>query len=457
MSTSPDRLTIALTGDSMLSRSISVFAEEPYLRLRDVLRSADVVFTNFEANAHPYLDDPHAQRDGGGTYVTTEPRLLDDLKWLGVNLVACGSSHADDYGPKGILDTMRYLDVAGIAHAGSGRHLAEARAPAYVETARGRVALIAATSQYRPGTRAGDQRYDTLGYPGVNGLRHKVVYNVDQPMLEQLRGIGRAIGWEAFVERRRFQGDPEAANRAEDSYNFLGKWFRLAAQPGANTFANEADVKENLRQVCNARAFADKVIVSLHCHDLGGPTLITAKRRSEVEDLADFAIDFGRRSIDAGADIFVAHGPQVPLAVEIYKGKPMLHGIGTFIFQVETMKYLPAEAYERYGLGERATPADFIEARYQGDTRGHAGDPAQWEQMFAVCEFSADDFSQLRLYPIDLGFQRRRTDRGRPMLADGAIADRVLKRVARLSAKYGTKVELHEGIGIVSPEGEKAP
>src|SRR5215470_13853094 len=387
MSTKPERLTIALTGDSMTSRSLSCFAEEPYLRMRDILKNADVAFTNFEANAHPYLDDPHAQREGGGSYVTTEPHLLDDLKWLGINLVACGSSHADDYGPKGILDTMRYLDRAGIAHAGSGRHLAEARAPAYLDTAKGRVALVAATAQYRPGTRAGDQRYDTLGYPGVNGIRHKVVYNVDKAMLDQLRAIGTAIGWEAAVERRRFQGDPQA-KRSEDSYNFLGKSFRIATPCGENTFANEQDVAENIRQVRNARAFADKVIVSLHCHDLGGPTLLTAKRRSEVEDLTDFAIDFGHRAIDAGADVVVAHGPQVPLAVELYKGKPMLHGVGTFIFQIETMKYLPAEAYERYDLGDRATPADFIAARYQDDTRGHAGDPLQWEQMFAVCDFT---------------------------------------------------------------------
>jgi poly-gamma-glutamate synthesis protein (capsule biosynthesis protein) len=141
----------------------------------------------------------------------------------------------------------------------------------------------------------------------------------------------------------------------------------------------------------------------------------------------------------------------VPLAVELYREKPMLHGVGTFIFQVETMKYLPAEAYERYGLDERATPADFIAARYQGDTVGHSGDRAQWEQMFATCEFAGDHFAELRLYPIDLGFQRRRTDRGRPMLADGAVADKVLRRVQQLSAKYGTKVNLHEGVGSVRP------
>jgi poly-gamma-glutamate capsule biosynthesis protein CapA/YwtB (metallophosphatase superfamily) len=443
-----DRLNIALTGDSMVTRSLSVFNEEPYLRMRDILKSADVVFTNFEANAHPYLDDPHAQRDGGGTYVTTEPRLLADLKWMGVNLVSCGSSHADDYGPKGILDTLRYLDEAGIAHAGSGRHLAEARAPAYVETARGRIALVAATSQYKPGSKAGDQRYDTLGYPGVNGLRHKVVYGLDKPMLDELRKIGAAIGWDASVERRRFQGDP-VPKRSEDSYNFLGRRFKVG-MPGEATFVDEDDLKENLRQVRNACAFADKVIVSLHCHDFGGSTLLTARRRTEIDDLADFAIDFGRRSIDAGADIFVCHGPQVPMAVELYKGKPMLHGIGTFVFHVETMKYLPAEAYQRYGLDDRATPADFIAARYQDDTLGHAADPAQWEQMFAMCEFYGDDLIGLQLYPIDLGHQRPRTGRGRPMLADQVVADRVLARVERLSAKYGTRIERRDGIGTVT-------
>jgi poly-gamma-glutamate synthesis protein (capsule biosynthesis protein) len=442
------RLAIALTGDSIVTRSLSMFNEEPYLRMRDILKSADVVFTNFEANVHPYLDDPHAQRDGGGTYVTTEPRLLADLKWMGVNLVSCGSSHADDYGPKGILDTLRYLDEAGIAHAGSGRHLAEARAPAYVETAQGRVALVAATSQYKPGSKAGDQRYDTLGYPGVNGLRHKVVYGLNKPMLDELRKIGAAIGWDASVERRRFQGDP-VPKRSEDSYNFLGRTFKVGV-PGETTFVNEDDLKENLRQVRNARAFADKVIVSLHCHDLGGPTLLTARRRTDIDDLADFAIDFGRRAIDTGADIFVCHGPQVPLAVELYKGKPMLHGIGTFLFQIETMKYLPAEAYQRYRLDERATPADFIAARYQDDTLGHAADPAQWEQMFAICEFSGDDLAGLQLYPIDLGHQRPRTGRGRPILADQVVADRVLARVERLSAKYGTRIERRDGIGIVT-------
>ncbi len=451
MSQKANLQSIAITGDSMVTQRLAVFDEPAYLGIRDILRKADAVFTNLEAPVHSYLDDPHAQHDGGGTYVTMEPHLLDDLKWLGVNMVACGSSHANDYGAKGMLDTMRYLDQARLVHAGLGRHMAEARTPAYLETSRGRVALIAASSEFKPGTRAGEQRYDTAGYPGVNGLRHKTVYDVDATMLGQLRTIGQAIGWEAAAERRRYQGDSKFTKPADGQYNFLGKSFVVGDSCGERTLCNEFDVAENMRQIRNARSFADKVVVSLHCHDMGGPTLLTAKQRTDLDQLADFAIDFGRRAIDAGADIFVAHGPQIPLAVELYKGKPMLHGIGTFIFQVETIKYLPAEAYERYDLGDRATPADFVQSRYQGDTRGHTADPSQWEQVFAVCDFLGDDLSEVRLYPIDLGCKRARSQRGRPLLADEQVAKRIIGRVQALSAKYGTTVSLRDGIGIVKP------
>src|SRR2546421_7780344 len=109
--------------------------------MRQMLVAPDVVFANFESCAHPYLDDPHQQRLEGGSYVTTEPALLRDLKWLGVNMVSCGSGHADDYGVKGIFDTMRHLDETGIVPAGTGRHLAEAHAPAHLETPTLRIAL----------------------------------------------------------------------------------------------------------------------------------------------------------------------------------------------------------------------------------------------------------------------------------------------------------------------------
>src|SRR5437764_12564314 len=300
--------TIALLGDIMMTRSVSVFREPEYLRMREMLNAADVVFANFESCAHPYLDDPHQQRNEGGSYVTTEPALLKDLKWFGVNMVACGSGHADDYGVKGMFDTMRYLDDAGIVHAGLGRHLAEARAPAYLDTATGRIALVATTGQFKGSSRAGDQRYDTLGHPGVNGFRHKQIYEVDAATLAQLREIGQRIGWEAEVERRRNQGDP-GKNKATDSYNFLGRTFRLGNRFAIKTEPNPIDIRENIRQVKAARSLADRVIASFHGHEQGGDTLLTAKRRTDVDDIADYTLEYGRRCIKAGADIFIAPGP----------------------------------------------------------------------------------------------------------------------------------------------------
>jgi poly-gamma-glutamate capsule biosynthesis protein CapA/YwtB (metallophosphatase superfamily) len=440
--------SIALLGDTLLTRRISVFREEPFLRLREILSSADAVFTNFDSNVHAYLDDPHQQRPSAGSYLTTEPALLDELKWLNINLIACGSTHADDYGPKGIIDTIRHFDAAGIVHAGSGRHLAEARAPGYLDTANGRVALLAATGSFHHGSRAGDQRSDTLGWPGVNGVRSKSIHLVDAEMLEQLRRIGHAIGWEKAKERARFQGSPRAAD-SHATYDFLGKTFQLGLA-GETTAVNQHDLVAAVRQVRNTRTFADRVIASMHCHEQGGPTLLTASRRSEVEDMADFVIDYGRKCLDAGADIFVGHGPQLPLAVEIYNGKPLFHCLGTFVFHIETVKYLPSECYERYGLDSHATPSEFLERRYGGGTLGHTGEAAQWEQMFAVVDYEGDRLRRIRLYPIELGFHRPPSQRGRPMLADPATGERILRRIQTLSARYGTQIRIEDGIGIIT-------
>jgi poly-gamma-glutamate capsule biosynthesis protein CapA/YwtB (metallophosphatase superfamily) len=443
--------SIALLGDVMMTRSVSVYDEPEYLEMRRILNEADVVFANFESAAHPYLDDPHQQRNEGGSYVTTEPKLLANLKWLGVDMVSSGSGHADDYGIKGLLETLTYLDEAGITHAGSGRHLGEARAPAFLDTSTGRVALLAATSQFRGSARAGDQRYDTLGHPGVNGFRFKTIYEVDPQTFAEVTSLGEKLGLRAEQLRREDQGHDDAVSK-DESYEIFGKHFKLGSHVVMKTEANPSDRRMNLQQVGYARKMADRVVVSFHGHELGGPTLPTAKKRSEIDDIADFIRDYGRACLDAGADIFVTHGPQSPMAVELYKGKAFFHGIGAFIFQIETMKYLPSEAYERYGLGDRATPADFIEARYKGDTRGHAGNAHQWEQMFCVCDFRDHRLRQIRIYPIDLGHARSRSQRGRPIPATGDIAARVLARVQRLSARYGTRVDIRGDVGFVDVE-----
>ena len=200
--------TIALLGDIMMTRSVSVFREPEYLKMRDMLNAADAVFANFEACAHPYLEDAHQQRLEGGSYATTEPALLKDLKWLGVNMVAAGSGHADDYGGKAYstrCDTSTRPVSSMRVRAAISRK--RARQPtSKFRLGASRLSRQPASSEV--GARAGDQRYDTLGYPGVNGFRHKQIYEVDAATLAELREIGKRIGWDTDRERRGNQGRP---------------------------------------------------------------------------------------------------------------------------------------------------------------------------------------------------------------------------------------------------------
>ena len=97
----------------------------------------------------------------------------------------------------------------------------------------------------------------------------------------------------------------------------------------------------------------------------------------------------------------------------------------------------------------RATPSDFLDARTAGGKKGHPAEPAYWENVFAICEFAERKLKEIRIYPIDQGFGRPRPQRGRPLLAEGEVAERVLDRVARLSKRYGTKVAVRNGVGLI--------
>jgi len=137
------------------------------------------------------------------------------------------------------------------------------------------------------------------------------------------------------------------------------------------------------------------------------------------------------------------------MGVEIYQGKPIFYSVGNFVFQNETVGFFPADAYERFDLDLKATPSDFLDARTNGGKKGHPSDPAYWENMFAVCRFSKKKLSRIEIQPIDQGFGRPTPQRGRPMLAEGEVAQRVIERVTRLSQRYGTKVVNRNGVGLI--------
>ena len=88
-------LTLAASGDTMITRRLSVFREPRFLSLIEVFRNADVGYTNLEMVMHDYEHSPGL---AGGTFTASEPANIKELQWAGVNLVSTANNHSYDYG-----------------------------------------------------------------------------------------------------------------------------------------------------------------------------------------------------------------------------------------------------------------------------------------------------------------------------------------------------------------------
>lgn len=418
-------VTLALTGDSIIMQRLSPFTEPEYTGLMNLVRGADAAFTNLETLFHDYEAPP--AHESGGTWMRTDPPILKELVWAGFDLVSRANNHAGDFGPLASQITSRYVREAGLVEAGVGNSLAEAREAKFLETPRARIALVSAASTFTPSSRAGNTRGDMPARPGLSPLRFTTTYIVTPDRLADLKRVASELS-----------GQPPAAG---DTLNFGGRRYISGATPGQRTEPNRQDLDEIARVVRNAASLADIVIVSLHCHEGGVNRSVPA----------DFIPVFARAMVDAGADVFVGHGPHVLRGVEIYKGKPILYSLSNFIFQNETLLRMPADSYEQYDLGASAQPADYLDARYDKDRRSFPADPEYWDSVLATTKWEGSKFVELQLHPITLGYKASRADRGRPKLASGADAARILDVMTARSKPFGTTVVVKNGVGVVTP------
>jgi poly-gamma-glutamate capsule biosynthesis protein CapA/YwtB (metallophosphatase superfamily) len=283
---------VFLAGDSILNRKLSVFKDPAYLALFDRIRRADARFTNFETLIHT-LQYPGASVSGGA-YMASPPWIVDELKWAGFNLLGVANNHTFDYGSEGMRSTLQALDAAGLTHAGARENLAFARAPAYLETADGRVALVACASTFTPGSLAGEQRPDLRGRPGLSSLRFSTTYTVDAATLDGLRKLS-------------LLNAPNGGQR-NGPVRIGGATYQAGSSDGIHTAPLKEDLEGVVSSIREARRQADWVIVSIHVHE-GKP--------GSREARAEFLEAFAHAAADAGADVFVAHGPHVLRAIEI--------------------------------------------------------------------------------------------------------------------------------------------
>ena len=157
-------LALALAGECLISRGVSMYREPNFLKLVDMIKGSDLAITHAEMLFHNYEDAP--THLSGGTYMRSDPRNIGELQWMGFNMLSTASNHSYDFGENAVITNINYLDRFNMPQAGTGRNLAEARAPKYLETPKGRVALLSATTSGPAGGRAGEQRRDIIGRPG---------------------------------------------------------------------------------------------------------------------------------------------------------------------------------------------------------------------------------------------------------------------------------------------------
>lgn len=132
---SKDGLTIVVAGDLVLDEPD---ADYWLAGIAPALRSADL--------AIGHLEVPHTRRGaelvGDVPAPGAPPENLDSIAAAGFRMLSLAGNHIADCGPEGIEDTVRDLDRLGVAHAGAGLTLEEARRPAVVEAAGRTVALL---------------------------------------------------------------------------------------------------------------------------------------------------------------------------------------------------------------------------------------------------------------------------------------------------------------------------
>jgi len=65
---------------------------------------------------------------------------------------------------------------------------------------------------------------------------------------------------------------------------------------------------------------------------LTGGIVVASHHRGLAEDVLDYQVEIAHAAIDAGANVVMGHGPHYACAVEMYQGKPIFYGLGSFSF-----------------------------------------------------------------------------------------------------------------------------
>ena len=168
---SKDEITLSFTGDIGFAEgyaTINVYRSNGSnihnsmdQQVIDIMQGSDIMMINNEF-PYSYRGSPTPNK----TYTfRADPKDVNILCDLGVDIVSLANNHAYDYGPDALLDTLDTLNNAGLAFVGAGANFEEASKPAYFKVNGHTISYVSATQIERYANP--DTREATADSPGV--------------------------------------------------------------------------------------------------------------------------------------------------------------------------------------------------------------------------------------------------------------------------------------------------
>ncbi len=237
-----------------------------------------------------HVEVPHTSR---GLEVSTDipappadPRNLDALRNAGFNVATLAGNHIFDSGTAGVEDTISKLHELGIATTGAGSNLAGAKAPAILE---------------RKGIRVGVLSYNC---------------------------VGPRESW-------------ATSNKAGCAYVKVLTHYELDyASPGGPPTIYTFAAPDSLNAMCDEiralRSNCEFAVVALHKGTGHTPARIEMYERQVAQE-----------AVDAGADVVIGHHAHIMRGIEMYRGKPIYHGLGNFVSVTRALSATENDSPER--------------------------------------------------------------------------------------------------------------
>ena len=418
-------------GDVLIQRRIP----EEYAgfhEIKEYIEKGDCCFFNLETTLNKE-GECHASQYSGGTYLRADPEVLKDVVKFGFNMTTFNNNHAMDFCYDGLLKTFHTINKNNLIQSGVGRNLGEASAPNYLETKSGRVALIAVNFSFNPAAMAGKQSRRISGRPGINGIQVEETLIVNEEQMAALKEIAEQTDLNAQIEISIKEGYTPSL---PDGTFFFGKTLcKTGRKTKKENRIKESDMQRVLDSIFEAKLQSDYIIISFHSHELSG---------NKKENPADFLRYFAHKCIDKGANAIIGHGPHLLRPIEIYKNRPIFYSLGDFILQLYNIQFAPEEFYEKYNLTSDMTIHSLLKKRSNNFTRGLMTDERMLQSVIPYWETEDGDLTKLELLPVEL------INNGNNSLIGLPVPSRkidILKEIKKLSAPYGTKINISNMLG----------